>query len=123
MPLILVIDDDEQMRRMIRTMLERAGYDVLEAADGRIGMKLFRQAPTDLVITDIVMPEMEGLETIMALKRESPPVKIIAISGGARMQPGDYLIVAKELGAHRTLTKPFRRHALLEAVKELLAPT
>jgi CheY-like chemotaxis protein len=117
---ILVIDDDEQMLLMLRTMLERAGYEVLVALDGIRGMKACRSTPVDLVITDIVMPEMEGLEIIMALKREFPSMKIIAVSGGARNKPGDYLRMAAGLGANRTFTKPFDRREMLTAIKELV---
>ncbi len=117
---VLVVDDDEQLLSMIRTMLERDGHQVLDAMDGIQGMKMFRGNPVDLVITDIIMPEMEGLEMIMGLKREFPDVKIIAISGGARNEPGDYLKMAGLLGADRTLVKPFNRVELLMTVKELV---
>ena len=120
MPRVLVIDDDEQIVILLRSMLKRAGYEVLEARDGGRGMKLCRSERVDLVITDIIMPEMEGLELIMGLKREFPDMKIIAVSGGARNKPADYLNMASKLGAHRILTKPFERRELLTAVKELV---
>lgn len=121
MPLILIIDDDNQVRGMLRQTLERAGYDVLDAPNGKEGIKLYRQDPADLVITDLIMPEKEGIETIIELRRDFPAVKIIAISGGGRNDPEEYLHMAKTLGAQRTFTKPFERKELLEAVRELIA--
>ena len=117
---ILVIDDDVTFRQMLRKMLERAGYETTEAADGKEGMKLFRAAPADLVITDILMPEQEGIETIQELKRDFAGVKIIAISGGGRLDPEEYLRTAGLFGAARTFSKPFDREELLEAIRELL---
>lgn len=117
---ILIIDDDTQFRQMLRQTLERAGYEIVEAADGNKGIKLFRQSPTDLVITDIIMPEKEGIETIVELKREFPDVKIIAISGGGRIKAEGYLNSAKGLKVERTFEKPFDKEELLEAIQELL---
>ncbi len=118
---ILVIEDDEQTRRMLAEMMRRAGYEVLEAPDGRVGVQLFRAETVDLVITDILMPEKDGLETIRDLKRESPDVKIIAISGGGRTGLLDFLPVARQLGAARTFAKPTDRRELLSAVAEELS--
>jgi CheY-like chemotaxis protein len=120
MALILIIDDDNQFRAMLREMLERAGYEVVDAPDGKEGIKLYREKAADLIITDIVMPEKEGIETIMELRRDFPDVKIIAISGGGRLDSGQYLIMAKSLGALYTFTKPVEREKLLQAVEELL---
>jgi CheY-like chemotaxis protein len=117
---ILVIDDDDQMRAMMVAMLDRAGFQVLEAADGKQGLRLCEHTAVDLVITDVIMPEMEGLEVIMGLKKKFRDMRIIAISGGARMQPQGYLNLAAKLGADRTFTKPFDRSEFLMAVKELL---
>lgn len=117
---ILVIDDDEQMLLFIQTMLERAGYEAMTARNGLEGMKICRNHPVDLVITDIIMPDMEGLEIIMELKKEFSSVKIIAVSGGARNKPFDYLCMAAKLGANYTFTKPFDRKELLMAVKKLV---
>ncbi|PIE57839.1 MAG: response regulator [Desulfobulbus propionicus] len=117
---ILVIDDDEQMRLLLRQIIEWTGYEVLEAVDGLDGMVKQHQYKADLVITDIIMPEQEGLETITALKKEYPGLKIIAISGGGRIGPEAYLPAAKELGADRVFSKPFDVKELAEAVKELL---
>src|SRR5210317_1834310 len=106
MPNILIIDDDNQFRTMLRKMVERNGYEVIEASDGKEGIKLYRKNPTDLIITDLIMPEKDGIETIQELRKDFPDVKIIAISGGGRLGPHDYLHLAKMLGAQRTLTKP-----------------
>lgn len=119
MPHVLVIDDDEQLRGMLRAMLDRAGYEVSVAGDGRQGLKTLETKRVDVVITDIVMPDMEGLEVIMALRRKYSDMKIIAISGGGRNDPHGYLNVATALGANSTLTKPFSREELLSALKEL----
>ena len=117
---ILVIDDDVQIQAMLRQMLEREGYEVVDAPDGKVGMKLYREQKPDLVITDLIMPEKEGIETIMELQREFPDVKIIAISGGGVIAAENYLCLAKGLGALRTFAKPFERNEILEAVGQLL---
>ncbi len=117
---ILVADDDECMRSVLREMLERAGYEVMEASNGIIAMILQKENPADLVITDILMPEKEGIETILELKRDFPEVKIIAISGGGRGGSEEYLAIAGKMGAETTLAKPFMRKELLKAVRELL---
>jgi CheY-like chemotaxis protein len=115
---ILVVDDEDQVRRLICETLERAGYHVTEARDGKEALHHYRLAPADLVIMDILMPDQDGLETTVALRRESPDVKIIVISGGSDMIGIlNYLDVAKMLGAHRTLQKPFEMKTLLEAVQ------
>jgi len=120
MPNILIIDDDNQFRTMLRKMVERNGYEVIEASDGKEGIKLYRKNPTDLIITDLIMPEKDGIETIQELRKDFTDVKIIAISGGGRLGPHDYLHLAKMLGAQRTLTKPIELDELLKAIEELL---
>jgi DNA-binding response OmpR family regulator len=119
---ILIIDDDDQVRKMLRLTLNAAGFDVVEAQDGKVAMKLFHEDPTlvDLVITDLIMPEKEGIETIIELRRDFPKIPIIAISGGGRIDPNDYLILAKKLGAQITLEKPFSRKDIIDAVNELI---
>ena len=118
---ILIIDDDDQVRKMLRLTLSAAGFDVIEAQDGKMVMRIFHQDPlVDLVITDLVMPEKEGIETIIELRRDFPKVPIIAISGGGRIDPYDYLILAKKLGAQITLEKPFSRKEIIDAVNELI---
>jgi len=102
-------------------MFEREGYEVVDAPDGKVAMRLHQEEPADLVITDLIMPEKEGIETIMELRQTSPDVKIIAISGGGRIEPETHLKVAKGLGAMRTFTKPIEPKELLSSVRELLA--
>lgn len=120
---ILVIEDDEHLRTMLRRMLEKAGYEVVEAADGAAGVTRFRAEPTDLILTDILMPGQEGLETIMQLRREERRVPIIAMSGGGRVGPQDYLAAADKLGAYKTLVKPFSSEELLRTLREALDST
>jgi two-component system response regulator (stage 0 sporulation protein F) len=115
---ILIIDDDEQIRALLRQVLEKAGYTVIEARNGEEGLRLFRQTPPALVITDLLMPDKDGLEVIMALHRESPPVRIIALTGGKK--EFDFLDTAKLLGAHRLMRKPVTRAELLQAVQDEL---
>lgn len=120
---ILVIDDDPNIRQMLHHMLEREGFEVATASNGNEALALFRSQPADLVITDIIMPEKEGIETIRELKSDFPDAKIIAISGGGRVGPSDYLKMAKLLGAQRTISKPFDRSEMLAAVKEVMGLT
>ena len=117
---ILVIDDEKQIRMMLRKMLEAEGYTVTEAADGTEGITRYQEHPADLIITDIIMPEKEGIETIMELKKQNPGVKIIAMSGGGKNQPEGYLKTAKLLGAKETFSKPIRKETLLQAIKNLV---
>lgn len=117
---ILLVDDDLQLLRAARTALERAGHEVVSAVNGEAAVRRFRQSPPDLLITDIVMPEKEGLETILELRRESPNLKILAISAYVRSEYADYLQFARQVGANGTLAKPFDRDDLLAAVNELL---
>lgn len=123
MATILIIDDDIQVRQLFGIALMRAGFDVLEAGDGEIGMKLFNEQHVDLVITDIVMPEKEGLETILDMRRINPATKIIAISGGGQMSPLTYLTFARDFGAACAFMKPVDLDRLIEKVRELIAET
>jgi len=118
---ILVIEDDFAVRELILQTLSKAGYQVIAAGDGVEGLNLFREKNPALVITDIVMPQKEGLQTIIELKQEAPGVKVIAMSGGGRYCNADYLKLAKKFGARRTVSKPFMRDELLASVKEVLA--
>jgi PAS domain S-box-containing protein len=118
---ILIIDDDVEIRVMLRNILEHTGYEVVDAPDGKVAMRLHRNEPADLIITDLIMPKKEGIETIVELKRDFPEVKIIAISGGGSSGPKDYLSIAKQMGAMRIFTKPLEQDVLLEAVRELLS--
>jgi len=117
---ILVIDDDEQMRVLLRQVMEWSGFTVDDAENGRKGMQIQRRQPADLVVTDLIMPEQEGLETISLLKKEFPAVKIVAISGGGRIGPEAYLPAARELGADLVFSKPFDVKEFVAAVRGLL---
>jgi two-component system response regulator (stage 0 sporulation protein F) len=112
---ILIIDDEEIIRALLRSVLEAAGYEVTEAANGRIGLELYRQNPRDLVITDILMPELNGLDMLLELTREFLRAKVIAISGAGEEK--NVLDVAKLLGARQTFQKPFSVSKLLGAVR------
>lgn len=119
---ILVIDDHEDICAFMQEALQIAGYEVAVAPDGNAGLALHREAPADVVITDIFMPDADGMETIHRLKEEFPAVKIIAMSGGGTLVSKniDYLAMAREFGADRVLQKPFDSRMLLGAVRDLL---
>lgn len=117
---VLVIDDDEMVRTMLLRTLARGGYEATGARDGLEGLALFREAPCDLVITDIFMPNQEGLATIMELRRCFPAIRIVAISGGGARASLDVLPVAEALGACRTMRKPFTPQEVLAVVRDVL---
>lgn len=117
---VLVVDDEELIRFTLRQMLEKAGHDVVEAVNGRDALHRLEELPADLVITDIIMPEKEGLETIVELRRRRPDLKIIAISGGGRTKTSDYLDVAERLGADSAIAKPLRHQTVMDAVNKAL---
>ncbi|MQA66878.1 MAG: response regulator [Alphaproteobacteria bacterium] len=117
---ILIIDDEELLRETIAQVLDDAGFETREASDGEEGIDKFRKSPSDLVITDILMPTKEGIETIRELRRLSSGVKIIAMSGGGHLLKTSYLDVARQLGANVVLKKPFEMRALLDAVNTCL---
>jgi len=122
MPSVLVVDDEDQIRQLIRETLEQAGYDVQEASNGKQGLERYRTKPSDLVIMDILMPDQDGLESIMTLRREFPASRVIAITGGSDMIGIlNFLDVAKMLGARRTLQKPFDMQTLLDAAQSELS--
>jgi DNA-binding response OmpR family regulator len=118
---ILVIDDDAMVRETVIQILEDNGHQVTAAEDGRCGVALFRSQRPDLVITDIIMPEQEGIQTILEIRRLHAGAKIIAISGGGRMGNTDFLAIARRIGADHSLTKPFDPEQLLERVGVCLA--
>lgn len=118
---ILLIDDEVDLRQTLRLFLEQAGHTVVEADNGDEGIALHRSESPDLVITDLIMPGKEGIETILAMRRTDVTTPIIAISGGGRLELTDFLQAARKLGAAYTLKKPFRREQLLEAVDKSLA--
>ena len=117
---ILVIEDDNSFRNVLVTMLERAGYEVMQAENGNDAIIHCKNTKPDLVLTDIIMPDKEGLETIQELLTICPNVKIIAMSGGGRFGPNNYLPLAEKLGAKKTLQKPFMRDELLSAIIDVL---
>ena len=123
MPKILIIDDDTEFTRAVCATLKRHGYDVVEASGGKEGMDLYTQNPADLVITDILMPDLDGMEVIFHLSKSFPGVKIIAISGGGQFgTAGDYLSLTGQIRNVRcTLSKPFSKDQLFEAVDRVLA--
>ena len=117
---VLVIEDNSVVRRAMLRMLEEAGYDVLGAEDGEQGLAVFRSERPDLVITDLVMPVKDGMETIVEIRRERPETKIIAVSGGARVGNTDILKIAKDLGADDIIPKPFDADDFIDRVRRCL---
>ena len=116
---ILVVDDNNQMRGMLKLILETADHEVLDAANGKIALHLLKTMTVDLVITDLVMPEMEGIELVMNIHKLYPRVKIIAISGDGKVDPDLCLGMAGKLGADRILLKPFSKSTLISIIGEL----
>lgn len=117
---VLLIEDDLELLRQMAVAFNTAGYKVHAAPDGLAGLSLFAAAAPDLVITDIIMPNREGIETIVALKNANPHVKVIAISGGYRVGPADFLHLARHVGADSVLAKPFRPSQLVALAAQLL---
>jgi DNA-binding response OmpR family regulator len=117
---ILVIDDEPAVRYALTRILESNGFEVTTAPDGLRGMVQFRMCRPNLVITDLIMPEQEGMQTIAQMRRADPEVKILAISGGGRLVNVDFLQVARRLGADEVLAKPFDSQDLLFTVRRLL---
>ncbi len=117
---ILLFDDDHDLRDVVRTILEEAGHEVRDAANGDAGVQMYRNDPADIVITDIRMPEKTGNEAIIELRSEFPEVKIIAISGGGSIGVETYMRVARKLGADAAIAKPFAPDELLSAVRTLV---
>jgi CheY-like chemotaxis protein len=115
---ILIIDDELLVRMTLRGMLESAGHEVLEATNGREGIEQCKLNPPNLIITDLIMSEMDGFTTMLKLREHDPKMKIIAISGGMRMDGRNFLSYAKRIGASQILTKPFNRDRLLEVVEQ-----
>ncbi|HTH46601.1 MAG TPA: response regulator [Candidatus Limnocylindria bacterium] len=116
------MDDDDGIRKPLALFLSVCGYEVESAEDGSDALELFQQQPFDLVILDLIMPEKEGLETLMDLRRIQPRLKIIAMSGGGRIEAGDYLELAERLGAVATMEKPFWQVDMLHIVVNALKP-
>ena len=114
---ILIIDDEPQIRMMLKKRLETEGYSVIVASNGKEGIKIFNKGLVGLIITDIIMPEKEGMETIMELRKSNPAVPIYAMSGGGKNPSDGYLKTAKCLGAKAIFAKPFETKKLVSAVK------
>ncbi len=117
---ILIIEDDPKFRKMLRLLLETSGHEITEAADGREGISIFSQNKVDLIITDIFMPEQDGLGVLRQLLKDYPDIKTIVISGGGKKGSYQYLDYARQFGADKCLAKPFENEVLLEVVEELL---
>lgn len=117
---ILFIDDNQPFRISFSRILEKAGYEVEQAEDGRVGLLKFKESPPDLVICDLIMPDVEGLETMRGIHEMNKDMKILAISGGGRVNAVDYLKVAQMMGAVVTLAKPFTGDELIEIIQKIL---
>jgi len=126
---VMIIDDEEDIRIVLKEVFTRAGFDVVVASDGNEGLNMLREQPADLVITDIIMPGSDGVETAYDIRMEFPKTKIIVMSGGGNLGPVDYepsaisttayLASAEAVGADLTITKPFDREELIRAAREL----
>jgi DNA-binding NtrC family response regulator len=119
-PLVLVIDDDSTVREIVREILEDAAFEVVTATNGREGMRLFQSLTPALVITDIIMPEQEGIETITLMHQQRPDARILAMSGGGRIGNADVLEIAHRLGANEILAKPFDPDELVATARRCL---
>jgi CheY-like chemotaxis protein len=115
---ILVIDDDPSVRKFISTALKKENYTVLEAENGKEGLKkLQEERDITIIITDLIMPEKEGIETIMEVRKLNPSIKIMAISGGGKVGPENFLLLADAVGANATLKKPFSSQELIMSLR------
>ena len=121
MPGILLVEDEKDLREMLKASLIRRKYTVIEAENGKDAISHFKPLITDMVITDLIMPDEDGLKVIIKLKELKPTLKIIAISGGGKAGPGSYLNLAKALGADAIFSKPFSVHDLISKIEELLS--
>lgn len=119
---ILVIDDNTSMRDAVCEMLQQAGYETISVENGCHAVQIHRNDPVDIIITDLFMPDTDGLEIIYQFRREFPEVKIIAVSGGGSRGLVELLVVAKKMGAQRAFMKPFSWEDLMTAIQELLDP-
>ncbi len=114
---ILIVDDDEQIREILRLWLEKSGFEVFEAADGKQGVEVHRKSPIDMLICDLIMPVQEGIETISQFRNQFPKVCILAISGGGQIGPDSYLPMATSLGAWKVYKKPLSIAVMVEDIK------
>src|SRR5438105_9047079 len=118
---ILVVDDDADIRSMLETALQLAGHEVHVAPDGRQAIESYQRAPADVVVLDIFMPEKEGIETLLELRQRFANAKIIVMSGGGRLGTRDFLAHAAQLGAARTIAKPFDHATMVALVEDVLS--
>jgi CheY-like chemotaxis protein len=120
MPGVLIVEDDKELREMLKMSLLRRGFAVQEAENGKEAISHFKPLITDLVVTDLIMPEEDGIKVVIKLRELKPAIKIIAISGGGKVGPGSYLNLAKALGADAVYSKPFSIKDLIVKIEELL---
>lgn len=120
MPGVLIVEDDKELREMLKMMLLRKNYTVLEAENGKAAITHFKPLLTDIVVTDLIMPEEDGLKVVIKLRELKPSIKIIAISGGGKVGPASYLNLAKALGADAVYSKPFSLNDLVSKIEQLL---
>jgi CheY-like chemotaxis protein len=120
MPGVLIVEDDKELREMLKLSLLRKNFTVLEAENGKAAITHFKPLITDLVVTDLIMPEEDGLKVVIKLRELKPSIKIIAISGGGKVGPGSYLNLAKALGADAIYSKPFSINDLITKIEQLL---
>jgi CheY-like chemotaxis protein len=120
MPGILLVEDDRDLREMLKISLSKRGFIVLEAENGKDAIIRFKPAITDMVVTDLIMPDEDGLKVIIQFREKKPAIKIIAISGGGKAGPGSYLNLAKALGADAIFSKPFSLNDLISKIEDLL---
>jgi len=117
---ILLVDDDDALRKLLRLNLIKMGYAVAEAANGKEALAMQQSEPADVILTDLIMPEKEGLETIGELRKKFPGVRIIAMSGGGRVDAANNLKVAKLMGADHAMAKPFSYQELADAIAKVM---
>jgi two-component system, cell cycle response regulator CpdR len=120
MPGVLIVEDDKELREMLKMSLLRSGFTVMEAENGKDAIAHFKPLVTDLVVTDLIMPEEDGLKVVIKLRELKPSIRIIAISGGGKVGPGSYLNLAKALGADAIYSKPFSIKDLISKIENLL---
>jgi DNA-binding response OmpR family regulator len=120
MPGVLIVEDDKELREMLKLALLRRNFTVLEAENGKVAIAHFKPLITDVVVTDLIMPEEDGLKVVIKLRELKPSIKIIAISGGGKVGPGSYLNLAKALGADATYSKPFSINEVVFKIEQLL---
>ena len=120
MPGVLIVEDDKELREMLKLALLRRNFTVMEAENGKAAIAHFKPLVTDVVVTDLIMPEEDGLKVVIKLRELKPSIKLIAISGGGKVGPGSYLNLAKALGADATYSKPFSISELVLKIEQLL---